>query len=71
MFKKISQILKMNAQTRYPTLVGIGISLGIAAVIAAGIAVFADSSHLAHAMNHPYMPYCSTQYDIRCGYWPR
>lgn len=33
----------------HPTLVGIGLSLGVTAVIAAGIVAFADASHLAHA----------------------
>ncbi len=45
-FKKISETIKMNVtQVPHPTLLGIGISLGITAVIVA----LSDPTHLAHA----------------------
>jgi hypothetical protein len=50
LFKKISETIKMNViQAPHPTLVGIGISLGITAVIAVAIAALQDPSHMAHA----------------------
>jgi hypothetical protein len=50
LFKKVGETIKMNViQAPHPTLVGIGISLGITAVIAVGIAALQDPSHLAHA----------------------
>jgi hypothetical protein len=50
MFKRIGETIKMNViQAPHPTLVGIGISLAITAVIAVGIAALSDPSHMAHA----------------------
>jgi hypothetical protein len=50
LFKKIGETIKMNVvQVPHPTLVGIGISLGVTAVIAVGIAALSDPSHLAQA----------------------
>jgi hypothetical protein len=57
-FRKISETIKTNVvQVPHPTLVGIGLCLGVAAVIAAGIAVFSDPSHMAHVgFMHAYGP---------------
>jgi hypothetical protein len=50
-FKKISETIMMDVvQVPHPTLVGIGINLGVTAVIAAGIVVFVHPSHLADAI---------------------
>jgi hypothetical protein len=49
-FKKINETIKMNVvQVPHPTLVGIGISLGVTAVITAGIGTLLCPSHMAHA----------------------
>ncbi|MGB6593093.1 MAG: hypothetical protein WBE68_16470, partial [Candidatus Nitrosopolaris sp.] len=55
----VTEILKMNAQTRYPMLLGIGISLGITTAIAFGIAALQDPSHVANAA------------FMRSRFWPR
>jgi hypothetical protein len=52
-FKQISETIKVNVvQVPHPTLVGIGVSLGVTAVIAAGIGTFLDPSHMAHAIKY-------------------